>query len=432
MLFDEKDYNVFDNNDSRTYFKEILQSYYSQNYRATVVLLCSFVIYDLFIKMQTMASEGDDKAANKLSEIKSMISDDAKYSQVENEVIKFFLDNCSLYFNRFEEDITYLKSCRNKCAHLKVDDNTLFVPKDYQVRMLICSMYDNILSVKAPFIMDLFTFVQEEIEDYSSNLMPYDSFRKPDDLIISNIETKYIRRMTYNSIKKSYKTFIKLLLISEDDDCIRNIYGLFTFVYALTIGIVKLGYTRIYGEEDIVSIFLRITKETLQLNELRPKSLAVLMIDFPSIMDAVNVNDNVFEYMSEYVLFKPKLLKLYRTFYPRNAKTMFSFFKEHTILQQPSYTETLYECLKQEPDFNADEFMKLMVNSIPFYNGFHDADVFTSSLKKHIEELSINGINEILTIYNKNNQCTMRSAHTTDISVINQYLSDHTEPIERQ
>ena len=39
MLFDEKDLSVFDNPDSRSYFKEILQSYYSQNYRATIVLL---------------------------------------------------------------------------------------------------------------------------------------------------------------------------------------------------------------------------------------------------------------------------------------------------------------------------------------------------------------------------------------------------------
>ena len=54
MLFDEKDLSVFDNPDSRSYFKEILQSYYSQNYRATIVLLYSFVIYDLFMKLQTM------------------------------------------------------------------------------------------------------------------------------------------------------------------------------------------------------------------------------------------------------------------------------------------------------------------------------------------------------------------------------------------
>ena len=60
-LFDEKDFRVFDNADSRNYFKEILQSYYSQNYLATIVLLYLFVIYDLFIKLQTMANESEKR-----------------------------------------------------------------------------------------------------------------------------------------------------------------------------------------------------------------------------------------------------------------------------------------------------------------------------------------------------------------------------------
>lgn len=90
MLYDEKDLRVFDNSDSRNYFKEILQSYYSQNYRATIVLLYSFVIYDLFIKLQTMADEGDTKAKSRLAEINSMINSDEKYSKVENEIVEFF------------------------------------------------------------------------------------------------------------------------------------------------------------------------------------------------------------------------------------------------------------------------------------------------------------------------------------------------------
>ena len=107
MLFDEKDLRIFDNSDSRNYFKEILQSYYSQNYRATIVLLYSFVIYDLFIKLQTMVNdyEDDNKAKNKLEEINKMISDDKKYSMVENEIISFFRENYSLYFDTYVEDI---------------------------------------------------------------------------------------------------------------------------------------------------------------------------------------------------------------------------------------------------------------------------------------------------------------------------------------
>ena len=91
MLYDEKDLRVFDNSDSRNYFKEILQSYYSQNYRATIVLLYSFVIYDLFIKLQTMADEGDSKARQQLEKVNGMISSDEKYSKVERSKILIFL-----------------------------------------------------------------------------------------------------------------------------------------------------------------------------------------------------------------------------------------------------------------------------------------------------------------------------------------------------
>lgn len=196
MLFDEKDLSVFDNPDSRSYFKEILQSYYSQNYRATIVLLYSFVIYDLFMKLQTMANEGDSKANKKLTDINAMIADDEKYSKVENEIIQFFKDNCPLYFNRFIEDIDYLKICRNKCAHLKVDDNTLYIPSDYHARMLICSMYDHILSVKAPFIMDLFSIAQADVENYT-NSISYISDSQFDESIKANIENKYLKRMIH-------------------------------------------------------------------------------------------------------------------------------------------------------------------------------------------------------------------------------------------
>lgn len=74
MLFDDKELNVFNNNESRIYFKEILQSYYSQNYRATIVLLYSFVIYNLFIKLQTIANEGDKKVTTKLNNINTIIA----------------------------------------------------------------------------------------------------------------------------------------------------------------------------------------------------------------------------------------------------------------------------------------------------------------------------------------------------------------------
>ena len=69
MLFDERDLRVFDNPDSRQYFEEILQCYYWKNYRATIVLLYSFVIYDMFMKLQAGARECNNKAEERGAEI---------------------------------------------------------------------------------------------------------------------------------------------------------------------------------------------------------------------------------------------------------------------------------------------------------------------------------------------------------------------------
>ena len=241
MLFDERDLKVFDNPDSRQYFEEILQCYYSKNYRATIVLLYSFVIYDLFMKLQTMASEGNNKAEEKLIEINELILKNEKYLEVEKKIIEFFNKNCKLYFNRFTEDVNYLRECRHKCANLKVNDNTLYVPEDYQARMLICSMYDNILSVKAPFIMDLFSIVEEVVEIYSQRIDNI-SQNSLDERIKNEITKNYLERMTYDSLKMSYKTFLKLLFITTDKDAERNAYGLFAFVYAMTDHIRKNGF----------------------------------------------------------------------------------------------------------------------------------------------------------------------------------------------
>ena len=424
MLFDERELNVFVNNESRTYFKEILQSYYGQNYRATIVLLYSFVIYDLFIKLQTMANEGDKKASSKLNDINTMIADDEKYSSVENAIIEFYKDNCPLYFNRFIEDIEYLKNCRNKCAHLKVNDNSLYVPSDYHARMLICSMYNNILSVKAPFILDLFSFAQSDVEHYSSQLSYIPSCGL-DDAVYTAIKEKYLKRMTYDSIKKSYKTFTRLLLVSNSEECETNIYGLYAFTYALTNYIITNGYVRIFNESDVQAVFGKIKVDLLKQSESRRNALISIMVHFPVVMDMIRTTDpDLFKYTSNCVLLKPKGLDKYRVFHPRAEKTQYAFFIENSELKQPQYTEYLYKVLKDCEDFNIEEFMKEMVSHIPSYYGFDDADAFMSSFILHLSEMTPDGIEGIMKEYRKNNQCTNRSRHAADVGMVNNHLEE--------
>ena len=427
MLFDERDLRVFDNADSRGYFEEILQSYYSKNYRASVVLLYSFVIYDLYNKLQTMDSEGDSKATKELSKINKMIKDDEKYSKVENEIIHFFKDNCTLYFDRFTEDIDYLKNCRNKCAHLKVNDNSLFLPSDYHARMLICSMYDNILSVKAPFIMDLYSFVENDVEAYSQKILsvPEDSI---DESIITYIKNKYLERMTYDSLKKSYKTFIRLLLVSENEHCEKNATGLYMFAYAITDYLIQKGHSNIFKDEGVLKVFSKIQIEKLKASNLKKNALVGLITTFPAVMDLLRSFEEVFFYISEYVLLEPRGLCYYRSFYPREKKTIYEYFKEHDELHDPRLIRTLYDALKEDNGFDLIEFTELMAESIPSYNGFYDADNFMEFLIENLELFGLDQIKNIRNIYQSKSQCTSRRNHSSEDSKVKEYIDKLENP----
>ena len=426
MLFDERDLRVFDNADSRGYFEEILQSYYSKNYRASVVLLYSFVIYDLYNKLQTMASEGDSKATRKLSEINQMIQDDEKYSKVENEIIQFFKDNCALYFDRFTEDIDYLKNCRNKCAHLKVNDNSLFLPSDYHARMLICSMYDNILSVKAPFIMDLFSFVENDVEAYSQKILsvPENSI---DESIITNIKNKYLERMTYDSLKKSYKTFIRLLLVSEDEHCEENATGLYMFTYAITDYLIRKGHSNIFNSDEL-NDFSRIQIDKLKASDLKRNALVGLITTFPAVMNMLRTFEELFSYISECVLLKPHGLRYYRSFYPREKQTIYEYFKEHDELHITQSIGTLYDALKEDNGFDLVEFTELMARSIPSYYGFRAADCFMAFFIENIESFELEQIKNIRNIYQSKYQCTSRRNHSSEDSKVKEYIDKLENP----
>ena len=425
MLYDEKDLRVFDNSDSRNYFKEILQSYYSQNYRATIVLLYSFVIYDLFIKLQTMADEGDSKARQQLEKVNDMISSDEKYSKVEREIIDFFKDNCSLYFERFIEDIEYLRNCRNKCAHLKVNDNSLYVPNDYHAKMMICSMYDHVFSVKAPFIMDLFEIAKHDVEKFTEQII-FD----PDGLdesIRKKITDKYLKRMTNISLKKSYKTFLKFLYNTDDEECIRNILGVYAFLFSMTSYLIEEGQINLLREQAILDEFSKISVDELENTSVRAEILVSMVLKYSIIMEIVRENEEVFEYLKARILI-PTGLVAYRAFYPHDPRSEYGFFKDTSSFHKNKYIKELFEVVKNCEDFNLYEFCSIMVSAIPDYNGFDDADCYMAFLKNHMEELTASDLRRIVDIYNTNDQCYRRSRHTEDMDVINAYLEKDEPP----
>ena len=202
-----------------------------------------------------MAFEKNTSAKKEIDEIALMIKEDDKYSAIECKIIDYFKTNYSNYFDSFIKDIEYLKDLRNNCAHLKVNGEALFVPSDYQIRMLICSMYDHIFSVKAPFITKLFSFVEKEVEDYSiNNIVSSNSL----DEYIERIQQNYLERMTEDSLKNSYEDFLKLTFVAINDDTNKNLGGLYIFVLAFTDFIIKRSFTNIFYDSKIKNVVKKI------------------------------------------------------------------------------------------------------------------------------------------------------------------------------
>lgn len=421
MLIDEKDLLVLENSQCRAYFEEILQSYYSKNYRATIVLLYSFVIYDLYMKLQTMANEGNASAQTKTEEIKTMIADEEKYSKVEKAIIEFFMNECALYFKRFDKDIIYLRDLRNNCAHLKVDDNSLFVPEDYQVRMLICSMFDNILSVKAPFITNLFDIAQSEVERYSGIITYLGGFTEN---IQKEITNNYLVRMTDESLKKSYNTFLTLLLVKDTDDCKKYTYGLYAFSYSLTEYLIKKGKVSIINEviEDITN---KIDINILKGNNIKTEELIELIKKFTLIFDILQTRDELKDFITRTIFLNPiDFGTYYQILFPRTSKTIYEYFMENTYLHRTTLTQGYYNAINQSPDFIFIDYLTTMIKVVPSFNGFNDADCFMNCVLNNLTKLTLQDLDKLRSsYYGNNNQLYGRFRNVADIQVINNYIT---------
>jgi len=95
-------------------------------------------------------------------------------------------------------------------------------------------------------------------------------------------------------------------------------------------------------------------------------------------------NEEVFEYLKARILI-PTGLVAYRAFYPHDPRSEYGFFKDTSSLHKNKYIKEIFESVKLCEDFNLVEFAKIMVNAVPTYLGYDDADCYISFLKIHVE-----------------------------------------------
>ena len=95
-MFSNYEISLIKRSDSRKYFEDVLQSFYSKNYRAAVLLLYSLVIDDLYYKLILMNDRKYYNLNDDLKRIEELRKSD-KYSEIEEKIFNTYKICINIY-----------------------------------------------------------------------------------------------------------------------------------------------------------------------------------------------------------------------------------------------------------------------------------------------------------------------------------------------
>ena len=145
--------NSINSEKTKDYFKEVLSSYYNENYRASIVTLYSVVICDLIHKLETLDEIYEDETARKILEEISLTQEINRTSpQWESDLIEKIKKRTNILDNIDYVHINSLQQHRHLCAHPVINNsNKLYTPNSETVASHIKNMLESLL-IKSPLL----------------------------------------------------------------------------------------------------------------------------------------------------------------------------------------------------------------------------------------------------------------------------------------
>lgn len=219
-MFSNSDIYKIKNGTSREYFEEVLKSYYSKSYRASILLLYNLVVDDLYDKIQEM---NERKYSNNLSEKMKEIEElkkSEKYSEIEEKIYKIYKENKILNHSTIDT-LEYLKKVRNKCAHPGYFKEEKYTPSEEIVYMFIKEIYKDILTQET-FIKDPYSILKLEIESEKwGNVIEIlggiRDYEKDFKRFYVYITQKYLEKFTDHNFKKLFTDLMKVIILKKDE-----------------------------------------------------------------------------------------------------------------------------------------------------------------------------------------------------------------------
>jgi len=409
-MFNSYDISLIKKNESRKYFEDVLQSFYSKNYRATVLLLYSLLIDDLYYKLILM---NDRKYYNLNEEIGVIdnLNNAKKYSDIEEKIFDTYKSKHILSHDTIDM-VEYFKKIRNKCAHPAYFKEEKYEPSQEEVNMFIVKIYKNIL-IKEAFIKDPYSIIKPEIEnkEWGSIIDVNMGYTKHENNYIPfklNFTSKYFEKLSDNNFQKLFGDLIKVIIIKNGEWEKTYQYQNMMLMESL------LEYLNLQGKMNLLENcydWARIQEECIYddnhkevyQNEWFATTYMLKILTYNNffIQELRAQNEIVYNKLSNEILKEKK--------YVLNYWNLFFKFKEE-LCNKINNVELQGELL-QESDFIdnkkiAIEYLENIFKNIPTTSGFTIADNACDLLINCIDKYKLNkqDIEKILQIMNTNSQ----------------------------
>lgn len=220
FILEEQIENVINKN-TKKHLMEVVSSYNNGNYRATIVVLYTTVIYDLLQKLVALKEIYNDKGAEKiLDDINNQQKTNPKSPEWEGGLIERIYKETKMISAVEKEELLYLKSERNYAAHpiINLDE----MNGQLELKIITKETAKDMIrkAFEIVFLKDAI-LAKNIIEDFLFDLNEFYARVKTDGLK-NFLNSKYFCRMTQERKNSLFKSLWKIVFLIDDNECNKN------------------------------------------------------------------------------------------------------------------------------------------------------------------------------------------------------------------
>jgi hypothetical protein len=202
---------------TKKYFEEVISSYYTGNYRSSIVMLYTVVICDLVYKLQELRDVYNDDTSKKiLDKISTKQQKNKKSPEWETDLIVLINDRTELFEHSDYINILHLQKNRHICAHPIIQQDTkLYSPSKETVAAHILNMLNGLLTKSSLLSKKILEYCLKDVAAVKDIMVIEDDFSR-------YIKAKYINKFSENVINELFKSLWTFVFSLKNADCDKN------------------------------------------------------------------------------------------------------------------------------------------------------------------------------------------------------------------